>query len=805
MYENVHRKIGKIISIIFISAVLCSVGFYFCIKKTNAQPLKAELDNQAKLQLAIMSGWSDEENKNYAEISWGTTFFSDKEDVQLIREEITGNEIKKEIIGIQPNTTSYLDDRVIDTVAPEIPEVKISEEENNKLKIVIFTQDKGTIYQWYLKSPGKDGTSRKSSIIKEELVSDIQGYIYVIDDFSETEPTIERNEIGEVTNITEKVELPNVAISISEITSGSKWLHVVAVDRLNNVSKVQHTKMKKSLPKKQMLATRNNENLLDFSLVRQHDKLLINDLIVDDANRTLENKKMKSLEIKTPINVTIKDIDTKQLPNGWTRFENSMTAAYRSYVFVFNNNYLSSTIQNFLKELTFKVEPMDDKKNPVSVDESGEIEIIVHKLAYTSWEDSQENIHHYAFIEGNTNWLAAYNSAKKLEYKGLQGYLATLTSEIEHDFVYDNIAKKSGWLGGSRAVSTAGKKINNTDTISQSISSYNLAVNNSKEWYWACGPDTGLVFFKQATYTSSMTMLPNVYQGFNNPRNSKENKYEPNNYNNTGEAFLEFAQGSASKWWNDLAYNTKVEGFYVEFFQPVVEPEKEEVTDVAKSSQIPQKISLKAYDKSGNSLPEGDILFDTYLKIGNKVTVSPKKINFYNFLQLVDGSGVVIPKNEMYVGTDYQEGKLIYDDEKFTVHTRQVIIDSNKEIVSPSTGYSVLISKTESNEVRDELSLNVTASKNNEMDFDTFVIDYESSVPNYSFLSKVPMNYQLIGYTLTTTQQHHQPEASKLSAIVNVKEGSEIWVTTYLKPTIEKPTFYHWDYRENKLGTITIN
>ncbi len=129
------------------------------------------------------------------------------------------------------------------------------------------------------------------------------------------------------------------------------------------------------------------------------------------------------------------------------------------------------------------------------------------------------NGHWYDFVSGSFTWAEAETDAATRSHNGMSGYLATITSSDENDFIVDAIAT-GGWLGGSDA-----------------------AMEGS--WMWVVGPEAGMDFD-----------FENWGAG------------EPNDLG--GEDFLELSGGT----WNDLGENSR-QGYVVEFGgegQPVPEP-----------------------------------------------------------------------------------------------------------------------------------------------------------------------------------------------------------------------------------------
>lgn len=67
-------------------------------------------------------------------------------------------------------------------------------------------------------------------------------------------------------------------------------------------------------------------------------------------------------------------------------------------------------------------------------------------------------------------WSPAKSLAETLNHDGLQGYLATITSAEEQDFVVNNLSPFSGWIGAS-----------------------NEGVAGT--WKWVTGPEAGQTFY----------------------------------------------------------------------------------------------------------------------------------------------------------------------------------------------------------------------------------------------------------------------------------------------------------------------
>lgn len=802
-----------LVGVSFLLVLLGIVG-YQAINRAIAKNVIKASDTlvQREFRLTVSNEWSNKKERSFIDLVWDDISDSDyqvyrSEDglswdkMALDHEKVlkpssdfsevaSSNSLKRREKFLENRAQ---DNTVNDDIAPESPRAELEYGEGDHFTVKLSSKDKGKEYQWYVLANTKKYGIQKSDIIKKEVTSELQGYIYVIDNSPNTVPVVERDSSGEIRNIDVRADLSEATTQVSGIAGeNSNWMHVLAVDRANNVSDVKHINLKNNTKEAEL---KDVNRYVAFNVERTADTAKL----IDIALGSSMEKKMKSLEIKIPKNTEIKEYDTLALPTSWYKFQNSDDEEYKSFTLAMNDNNDINTIKNFLESLRFTI------KHPTH--EKGRIQVIFHELVYTSWEAPDGKTHYYTFIPTQKTWLQAYNLAKKMKYRGLTGYLATLTSSAEHNFVYANIAKQSGWLGGGRLVKTNGQKINDEAVISEKITDYITTGVLSQQWYWVDGPEKGLVFFDKTTYKEGGKAPAGVYQGFNNPLNGGAGA-EPNN--SGGEYILEFAQASAgapTKLWNDLTYNRTSynTGYYIEFSEYGSQKEKEEETDVLGSSEIPQKVSVKAFDDQNNRLVSGDFMFDQQLRIGKKEIIDPKNIDMYDFIKLTDLTDNQISPLEYTIGNTFQEGKLIYSSRKLTVHVRQVIMNKNDQIIFPKKGYGVLESRSQLGGKKDEVSLSMVSTSDNTALFDSYVIRYQITEPLYTFVSKIPMNYELIGYVLTTEKQQHLPELSSKSPVqVDVSMNPEIWLTTYIRPSIEQPSLYHWEYETNKLGEIKM-
>ena len=163
---------------------------------------------------------------------------------------------------------------------------------------------------------------------------------------------------------------------------------------------------------------------------------------------------------------------------------------------------------------------------------------------------------HYYQVVGDLNDGISYANAKTAAeastYKGLSGYLVTITSEAENDFL-DLKVSKNTWIGAS-------------DNSTYTSNSHTITEGT---WEWVSGPENGTTFFCQLEYTNARTNRQtanaaddacSVATGYSY-QNWDTN--EPNDHSGTAIGQEDCAHLKANGKWNDLPCDNGDVDYYI--------------------------------------------------------------------------------------------------------------------------------------------------------------------------------------------------------------------------------------------------
>ena len=243
-------------------------------------------------------------------------------------------------------------------------------------------------------------------------------------------------------------------------------------------------------------------------------------------------------------------------------------------------------ITYFLKNLVFS-------RNGVDVDKEQRVTVVANQVALGDNMTAvaiDGKLHYYKYVswgsrdaDPDSTWYKAYKEAKESTFDGMQGYLATITSELEQQYVFKKIMNGTdGWIGGARTldVDVDGNTIvYDADKIDKlNPGSRATGAPQGKEWKWVSGPEAGDVFYVINTlgeWQNSGTAKGYTAWDSNEPNNKQDNVGEMIRDEFDQEYCLQYGYGTEGKW-NDwypacnesstvgmLGYG--VEGYLIEY------------------------------------------------------------------------------------------------------------------------------------------------------------------------------------------------------------------------------------------------
>ena len=166
-------------------------------------------------------------------------------------------------------SNSGTDPQAKDKVAPNTPNLTSNDTNNDKFDLTIKSQDNPSYYYYQVTGNVVDSTTNKltpksSDVIQQQVLSDIKGYFYAIDSnsnpgtnaanvkYKDSDPSKVDTSAANFLKVTQPNTNGNSAtLTNQQLLKNSKnYIHVVAVDRDNNISTVQTQKISDLVPSK---------------------------------------------------------------------------------------------------------------------------------------------------------------------------------------------------------------------------------------------------------------------------------------------------------------------------------------------------------------------------------------------------------------------------------------------------------------------------------------------------------------------------------------------------------------------------
>ena len=168
----------------------------------------------------------------------------------------------------------------------------------------------------------------------------------------------------------------------------------------------------------------------------------------------------------------------------------------KSATWIFGNKKSSQEIQEKIQNMTFDYAANMNFYVTINGNDNKGFDTINNNMKLTQWSG---NGHYYLYINEKTSWSKAYNKAMDFKLASQQGYLSTVTSIEEIEYLL-NLSSTATWTAGTRLVKTDGSLLNNKkiERTGSGVLKYrdNILQTNDvnvarTRWYWAAGPEAG--------------------------------------------------------------------------------------------------------------------------------------------------------------------------------------------------------------------------------------------------------------------------------------------------------------------------
>jgi gliding motility-associated-like protein len=197
------------------------------------------------------------------------------------------------------------------------------------------------------------------------------------------------------------------------------------------------------------------------------------------------------------INENFQSGDELRLASGYT-LPSGVTSSYSAStgVLTISGTMTSQELQDIFQNVQFRTTSSNILEREIVFNIGGGV-------------SNSDNDHYYEYVSGAFTWEQARADAATKTLNGLQGYLATVTSASENEFITTKLSD-DGWLGGSDSYTQINSALGS--------SLYANQTEAEGKWYWITGPEAGIQFSEVATavngqYTNWYGSEPNNHSG----------------------------------------------------------------------------------------------------------------------------------------------------------------------------------------------------------------------------------------------------------------------------------------------------
>ncbi len=352
-------------------------------------------------------------------------------------------------------------------------------------------------------------------------------------------------------------------------------------------------------------------------------------------------------------------------------------------------------IQSFLQSLVFY-------RNGVEAAEIQNVTVVANQVALDSDMTAMAidgKIHYYKYVpwensaDPDCTWYKAYQNAKTSIFDGMKGYLATITSDYEQNYVFKEImGSKDAWIGGARTLDTNAESnsvVFDVDSIAKLYPGERTGTPQAKVWRWVCGPEAGNGFYEIDSlnaWQNTGTKLGYTAWASSEPNNKKVD----NNSYGSKDAFdqeycLQYGYGTDGKWndWFPACNDTTLPGYGVKGYLIEYSPYKQ--SEAAGGANITPSTKTESLMKQITALDESSFTVSvtdpTTGVTGPEANSTESTENNYVYNITLDSNVGSVTLTPSKTGVTVKKVKVIQDDTTTTV-TPDGDVNKEKAVVN---------------------------------------------------------------------------------------------------------------------------